>query len=252
MATNPYVNKVQKADGSVIIDLTADTLDASKVLQGYTGHDATGAPFTGTYIPTSGAISVVDTSDSHGGTVRTITALDISDTTAVASDVASGKYFYTADGTKTAGSASGGGGGLEYETGTWTPSENVAKPTISFTNTHTERPIYVLMSDTSETLYDSSSNSMLEWAIINWYDAFGFGMRVGDNQTNYARVQAIYRTSSFAASTYNPSNLNGNSSTNDMGYFLTNTAFYPYTGSNTRYWTAGRTYKWIAVWAPTT
>lgn len=56
------------------------------------------------------AISIVDTADSHGGTVREITALDISDTTAVASDVAQGKYFYTALGVKTTGTASGGGG----------------------------------------------------------------------------------------------------------------------------------------------
>lgn len=56
------------------------------------------------------AISVVDTTDSHGGTVRTITALDISDTTAVASDVAQGKYFYTSQGVKTPGTASSGGG----------------------------------------------------------------------------------------------------------------------------------------------
>lgn len=37
------------------------------------------------------------------------TLMDISDTTAVAADVASGKYFYTANGIKTAGTASGGG-----------------------------------------------------------------------------------------------------------------------------------------------
>ena len=62
------------------------------------------------------AISVVDTPDSHGGTIRTITALDISDTTAVASDVAQGKYFYTSAGVKTAGTGSGGGGGATQHT----------------------------------------------------------------------------------------------------------------------------------------
>lgn len=38
---------------------------------------------------------------------------DVSDTTAAAGDVASGKYFYTAAGVKTEGTASGGGGGNE-------------------------------------------------------------------------------------------------------------------------------------------
>lgn len=68
------------------------------------------------------AISVVDTTDTAGGTIRTITARDISDTTAVASDVASGKYFYTAAGVKTQGTASGGGSALATETGTFTGS----------------------------------------------------------------------------------------------------------------------------------
>ncbi len=36
--------------------------------------------------------------------------LDVSDTTATASDVAQGKYFYTNAGVRTAGTASGGGG----------------------------------------------------------------------------------------------------------------------------------------------
>lgn len=40
------------------------------------------------------------------------TLIDITDTTAVASDVAVGKYFYAIDGTKTAGTASGGGGSV--------------------------------------------------------------------------------------------------------------------------------------------
>lgn len=40
------------------------------------------------------------------------TLIDITDTTAVASDVALGKYFYALDGTKTAGTASGDGGSV--------------------------------------------------------------------------------------------------------------------------------------------
>lgn len=37
---------------------------------------------------------------------------DVTDTTATAADVASGKYFYTAAGVRTAGTSSGGGGGI--------------------------------------------------------------------------------------------------------------------------------------------
>lgn len=48
MANNPYVNKVQLADGRVLIDLTSDTVDAAHLLSGYTAHDATGAAITGT------------------------------------------------------------------------------------------------------------------------------------------------------------------------------------------------------------
>ena len=40
----------------------------------------------------------------------TATFTDVTDTTAAASDVASGKYFYTAAGVRTAGTNSGGGG----------------------------------------------------------------------------------------------------------------------------------------------
>lgn len=40
----------------------------------------------------------------------TATFTDVTDTTAAASDVASGKYFYTASGVRTAGTSSGGGG----------------------------------------------------------------------------------------------------------------------------------------------
>lgn len=51
-------------------------------------------------------VSTIEIPKSPSGTA---TYTEVSDTTAAASDVASGKYFYTAAGVKTEGTASGGG-----------------------------------------------------------------------------------------------------------------------------------------------
>lgn len=53
------------------------------------------------------AVPAVNLPKTGGGTA---TFTDVTDTTAAASDVASGKYFYTASGVRTQGTASGGGG----------------------------------------------------------------------------------------------------------------------------------------------
>ena len=58
MATNQYANKFIY-HGSTKFDLTSDTVDASKLLDGYTAHDASGALITGTLtdtgnVPTDG------------------------------------------------------------------------------------------------------------------------------------------------------------------------------------------------------
>ena len=46
MANNQYVNKVIY-NGNTLIDLTADTVTADKILSSYTAHDASGAAITG-------------------------------------------------------------------------------------------------------------------------------------------------------------------------------------------------------------
>lgn len=48
MANNPYVNKVQLADGTSLIDISSSTVTADKLMQGYTAYDRTGALITGT------------------------------------------------------------------------------------------------------------------------------------------------------------------------------------------------------------
>lgn len=66
---------------------------------------------------TYSAVPQVQLPISGGGTA---TFTEITDTTAAASDVASGKYFYTAAGVKTQGTASGGGTSVKTATGTFT------------------------------------------------------------------------------------------------------------------------------------
>ena len=101
------INKVVY-DGSTLIDLTDTTAVASDVAQGKYFYDKTGQKVEGT-ASTAGAIVVTEETLPDGGVAKHITAVDISDTTAQAADVAQGKYFYTAQGVKTAGTASGGG-----------------------------------------------------------------------------------------------------------------------------------------------
>ena len=65
MATNPYVNKVIYGDQTVI-DLTMDTLTASNLSAGVTGHDRSGAPIVGTadyYSPSDTAETTIDDAD---------------------------------------------------------------------------------------------------------------------------------------------------------------------------------------------
>lgn len=62
------------------------------------------------------AVPSIDVPVSGGGTASFV---EISDTTAAAADVASGKYFYTAAGVKTEGTASGGGGASNFVKGTF-------------------------------------------------------------------------------------------------------------------------------------
>ena len=61
---------------------------------------------------------------------------DVTDTTAAASDVASGKYFYTASGVKTQGTASGGGGNDRLVLISTTSLGTLSTSSTSATNTN--------------------------------------------------------------------------------------------------------------------
>lgn len=203
------------------------------------------------------------------------TLIDLTDTTATADKILTGYGAYGADGvwmngTATAGGSvtqdqdgfivlpptgggGGGGGGLEYESGTWTPTEDIARGTINFTGTHSEKPIYVTLSDVSSASTISASSN-LGFCYVDTYKMFGAGVPYSTSSLRYGYYSVLYYTGSGAISTYQyfyDSDTEGSTS-GYPSYWVTETGFNPYTNSDTRYWRSNRTYKWIAVWKPTT
>jgi len=194
-------------NGNTLIDLTGDTVTADKLMQGYTAHDRTGALITGT---ATGGGSVTQDQD--------------------------GFIILPPD-----GGGSPSVSGLEYEEGTWTPSEDTNYTTITFTNSHTDAPILAMISDVSSGLVPASS--FYACGIFNWYQYTG----VAPNSM-YAFYARRYTNSSGTA-TGTSGNINVESNIAD---YVTNEVYHPVLSNTTGYFRTSRTYKWIAVWAPTT
>lgn len=75
MASNPYANKVE-VNGVAVIDLTTDTVTATHLESGYTAHDRSGAPVTGSLSIVTYYVSSSDPTSSQGsdGDIWLVTA----------------------------------------------------------------------------------------------------------------------------------------------------------------------------------
>ncbi len=89
------------------------------------------------------AVPAVTLPKTGGGTAS---FTDVTDTTAAAADVATGKYFYTAAGVRTQGTNSGGGGGSGMTVATATATPSSASASISFTGLSGEPTSFVVIS----------------------------------------------------------------------------------------------------------
>lgn len=185
------------------------------------------------------------------GTQNLAQFFDTSDADASADDVLTGKVFYNALG-KIIGTGSGGGG-LEYEEGTWTTSSNIARPTIQFSKTHSKMPAFAAMMDATNN-QKSSTNLNVAWMYLCYNDMFGADAYYNATARLYGLIAYMYKSSSATsmtqAATYlqYPSSNAGSSSSTYPRYHVTESAIMPNTNSTSRYWVSGRTYKWFALW----
>lgn len=63
MAENPWVNKVEVSDGTVLMDLTQDTITSEHMLAGTTAHAHSGASISGSIPTYTGEFVVTTTSN---------------------------------------------------------------------------------------------------------------------------------------------------------------------------------------------
>lgn len=155
------------------------------------------------------------------------------------------------------------GGGLsdyEVETGEYTPTSNIARPTISFANTHSTTPFFVGMwMHSQNTLTDNSRNYVFVFFDFYRYSGGDYvpGSPSSTTTLHYAKAYYSYTGSNGSVSnstaniTHN-SDDTGSSSSAYSRYWVTESDFKPSSASTSRYWGNGKTFKWIAIWKKST
>lgn len=152
------------------------------------------------------AVPSVNLPKTGGGTAS---FTDVTDTTASASDVASGKYFYTASGVRTKGTSSGGGGASNIVEGTFTTGSSAGAHSISLPYTGNGYPIAALVFVEGGSYNSAISgwyNSVQRYAVGFWAMSKSVTTSAPTYSTsgtqNYGVTTAIYKNSTSSATSY--------------------------------------------------
>ena len=107
------------------------------------------------------------------------------------------------------------------------------------------------MVDVTGTL--ATDNSNLYWTFINWYSLFNTALKTTSSTNVYGIYYYGWKVSGGSSTgAITCSNINTGGDSGSLYFLAAEDKFGAYCGSTNRYWRTGRTYKWIAVWAPTT
>lgn len=145
--------------------------------------------------------------------------------------------------------------GLEYEEGTYIPTEDVNRPTINFANSHTKPAFLIaLVHLDGDPLVDV--NYAQAFYFIDVYQLLGVGYPSSTSGFVYANAIYIYSASLSYASSGNTMiqtkyNNDNDSSYTTYRYWSSKEWFKPYAspvGATQRPFKKDHTYKWIALW----
>ena len=190
---------------------------------------------------------------SNGETIIDLT----DDTVTLPEHIMSGFIGHLADGSQVTGTGQGGSSGLEFETGTYEPSADTSGEKILFANTHSEAPAFIMMVDATGTA-NTIADTNMQFVWHDFYKLYGTGMSWSASAYRYATAFYVYRASSASALTLGAVNCLYTSDSKDPAgsinyprFWTDELGFTPNSASTSRYWRAGRTYKWIAIWRQT-
>lgn len=164
--------------------------------------------------------------------------MDLTADTVAANNLIAPNTAHGADGEAVVGTASSGGGGLEYETGTYTAASD-GNPTISFANTHSAAPAIIVFMDVSTSYIGTTAGT--QYGFFDYEKLFGTKLKTSntlerDGAYQWARVGSGGTTTLGAA-------ILANTTTQ-----VTSSGFTPNFNSNSYTCKSGQTYKWIAIW----
>lgn len=237
--TTGYITGSTKTGTAVTVSASELVSGTKSITENGTGIDVTNYASVDVDVPTGSSATLITKSITANGTYN------------ASSDFADGYSSVTVN-------VSGGGGGLEYEAGTWTPTSATGRPTIYFSNTHTVPPAIIKFLDAGDS-WPGTAQTNVTFVFTDWYRLNGYGIHTSETATTYATVNTIYHgsnASSIANGVAHATSANSDStsdtSTTCSRYYAKPDCFMPYSGSSTRYWQTTRTYKWIAIWVPTT
>ncbi len=208
------------------------------------------------------AVPAVSLPKTGGGTAS---FTDVTDTTAVASDVATGKYFYTAAGVLTQGTNSGGGGGASnFVTGTFTTPSSAGASTLTIPYTGSGYPIACIVVVEGGAYVSGTEwyTSTQRYAVGQWTmtkSVFSSSPTFTTSGTqNQGVVTAIYKNSTSTSTTYTRTsamNTNAFSSSNATNAaatcvrFKSKTSISYYTNTSSYGLFPGTTYRYFIVYS---